>query len=339
MHPCSLAPADERRHRSASLGACKPCNAAALQCSFFSDSCRRFDPTGMINLEDWSHAFRDIPESEPATQEALGRLILTPMRGMPSATEPETLSYAPEHSSSVGFVVCLFMVFCSLGGVVWSSPRALRWRGPSPPPRPARILSDMGLDPDRDESERQAVEMLFSSLRAGGGTNVDPTDGSLRVPAFEFLRVMHSQEFLRGEAGRYWVALSLREAESLRGAMHAAMDAEVGLIEGKKTAVGLRIGDLLLDAVGPSQLDGSAEAYAVPPRQQLHSAVQAMRLLDTQHAYNSFQVRLLLRMLRVDACDERKRWVNDVAACRRRPRAKIEQLRGTGLPTVLTVDK
>ena len=29
---------------------------------------------------------------------------------------------------------------------------------------------------------------------------------------------MQAQDFLRGETGRYWVALSLREAESLRGA-------------------------------------------------------------------------------------------------------------------------
>lgn len=196
----------------------------------------------------------------------------------------------------------------------------------------------MGLAPERDDSERQAVELLMSALRAGGSTNVDPTTNQLRVPTFEFLRVMQAQEFLRGEAGRYWVALSLREAESLRGAIHAAMDADKALIEGKAAAVGLRIGDLLLDSIGPSQLDGSAAPYAPPPRQQLHSAVQALRLIDTQHAFNSYQCRLLLRMLRLDACEDRRRWVNDTASCRRRPQAKIEQLRGTGLPTVLKVE-
>jgi hypothetical protein len=75
------------------------------------------------------------------------------------------------------------------------------------------VLADMGLDPEREESERKAVELLMNSLRASGGTNVDPTNGSLRVPSFEFLRVMQAQEFLRGETGRYWIALSLREAE------------------------------------------------------------------------------------------------------------------------------
>ena len=89
------------------------------------------------------------------------------------------------------------------------------------------VLADMGLDPENDPSERAAIDSLLSSLRAAGATNVDPTDHSLRIPAFEFLRIMQAQEFIQGEAGRYWVALSLREAESLRGAMHVAIDGQV----------------------------------------------------------------------------------------------------------------
>ena len=94
-----------------------------------------------------------------------------------------------------------------------------------------------GLDPDNDESERRAVETLVANLRAAGGTNVDATDNSLRVPPFEFLRIMQAQEFLHGEAGRYWVALSLAEAEALRGAMHTARDTDAPLLPGKRTAV------------------------------------------------------------------------------------------------------
>ena len=45
-----------------------------------------------------------------------------------------------------------------------------------------------------------------------------PRDGTLRVVERGFLQLMQSQRFVLGEAGRYWVALSLREAESLRAA-------------------------------------------------------------------------------------------------------------------------
>ena len=79
-------------------------------------------------------------------------------------------------------------------------------RGALSEERLRRVLSDMGLEPDVEPSEKAALEQLLSSLRASGSANVDPTSGALRVPAFEFLRVMQAQEFLTGESGRYWVA-------------------------------------------------------------------------------------------------------------------------------------
>jgi len=202
------------------------------------------------------------------------------------------------------------------------------------------ILSDMGLEPETVAAEKLAIEALFSSLRASGAMNCDPSNGELRVPSMEFLRVMQAQEFLVGEMGRYWVALSLREAETLRGALHAAMDGETALVPNSKVAVGLRIGDLLLDAVGGAKgdTDGRPDDYHQPPRLQLQSAVQAFRLIDCQHAFSHAQTRLLLRMLRADAPEDRKRWVVDTSACRRRPQARIENMRGSGLIQILTVE-
>ena len=46
-----------------------------------------------------------------------------------------------------------------------------------------------------------------------------------------FVQLMRSQRFVPGETGRYWVALSLREAESLRGALHVAMDGGIALVD------------------------------------------------------------------------------------------------------------
>ena len=50
------------------------------------------------------------------------------------------------------------------------------------------------------------------------------SDGTTRVPHAEFLKIMQAQRFLAGDPGRHWVALSLREAESLRGCLHTCMD-------------------------------------------------------------------------------------------------------------------
>ena len=70
--------------------------------------------------------------------------------------------------------------------------------------------------------------------------NCVASDGSLRVGLTEFLHMLQSQRFLTGDEGRYWVALSLREAESLRGALHVCMDLDQPLVSGRRVAVGLR---------------------------------------------------------------------------------------------------
>jgi hypothetical protein len=74
-----------------------------------------------------------------------------------------------------------------------------------------------------------------------------------------------------------------------------------------------------------------------PPRLQLQSAVQASRFIDCQVAFTDAHCRLLLRMLRVNKPEDRRKWFVDTSGCRRRPQAKIEQLRGTGLPTVCSL--
>ena len=87
-----------------------------------------------------------------------------------------------------------------------------------------RILVDLGMRPDEDARDAEAVEEFVSELRLPGGGGAVSPDGSLTVSSDAFCELMRTQTFLRGESGRYWVVLSLREAESLRGCLHLAMD-------------------------------------------------------------------------------------------------------------------
>ena len=87
-----------------------------------------------------------------------------------------------------------------------------------------RILVDLGMRPDEDARDAEAVEKFVSELRLPGGGGAVSPDGSLMVSSDAFCELMRTQTFLRGESGRYWVVLSLREAESLRGCLHLAMD-------------------------------------------------------------------------------------------------------------------
>lgn len=71
-----------------------------------------------------------------------------------------------------------------------------------------QVVRDLGLRPDEDERDAAALEATLSQLRERG---------AVAASSASFLQLMHAQDFLRGEVGRYWVAISLREAESLRG--------------------------------------------------------------------------------------------------------------------------
>ena len=202
-------------------------------------------------------------------------------------------------------------------------------------PELRRILSDLGLNPEDDERARVAVETALSTL-----------DRSRSLSPDAFCEMMRTQTFLQGEPGRYWVALSLREAESLRGALHIAMDARVPLVAGARVAVGIRLPDeTLLDAIGadtssapPACLtEAAAFAYPLPTQLQLHSAIAAYRFIDSQLSYAPHQIRLLLRMLRHDTCEDRRRWFVEVCSTRRRPQAKLERRR-TNLETVLCTE-
>jgi hypothetical protein len=201
------------------------------------------------------------------------------------------------------------------------------------------LVENMGLSPD-DPTERAAIDQIFQQL---GGA------GRVRVAGNQFVDLMHSQPFTRGHSGRYWVALSLREAESLRGAMHRAVDEGVPLIRGAHAAVALRVGETLIDAVGGvgSAIDtgstGGDGPYNFPaaPRQQLASMIAGYQFMDSQHRYTQMQCRLLLRMLRhnvrTTGQDDRRRWFLDVRRCRRRAQGRLDLMRKGGVEQVLTV--
>ena len=102
----------------------------------------------------------------------------------------------------------------------------------------------------------------------------------------------------------------------------------VPMVAGGKVAAGLRAFGTLLDA---------APSFQPPPRKQLQSAMQAYRFIDNQLSFSEADARLCYAPAR-RRCDDRRRWVVDTAACRRRAQSKIDLRRGTALATVLSVE-
>ena len=94
-----------------------------------------------------------------------------------------------------------------------------------------------------------------------------------------------------------------------------------GLVPGSGAAVGLRLPDMtLLDAISPQPRE---TPYAEPLQLQLKTALACVRFVDSQFSYQPEQIRLLLRVLRADTPQDRRRWFHEVCGCRRRPQVSF----------------
>jgi len=144
----------------------------------------------------------------------------------------------------------------------------------------------------------------------------------------ELKRVLRQKNIYSLQRGRYYVALSLAEAESLRVVMHLTKSDPVSdgkLLPFKLTESALRIrGGTLIDTTSnftPAQVfQGS-------------TAEQCFRFLDSQMDFEDREVSILLRALQTSPCDKREAFFESVRACRRR--AKIPWA-ATPLAKVLT---
>jgi len=132
----------------------------------------------------------------------------------------------------------------------------------------------------------------------------------------ELKRVLRTKNIYALQKGRYYVGLSLAEAESLRVVMHLTRSNSGGdgkLVPFKLTEAALRIGGgVLVDSTSgftPAQVFQGA------------TAEQCYRFLDSQLDFEDREVSLLLRALQASECPKRADFFESVRACRRR--AKI----------------
>merc|ERR1711920_565792 len=108
---------------------------------------------------------------------------------------------------------------------------------------------------------------------------------------------MLSKKFnYRVQAGRYYVALSLMEAECLRAAIHAQSGSF--LLPERDTIVALRTERTLLDySVG----------YETADTYQNASAQVCYRFIDSQVSYMPRELNLLVRALQQNDCESRQK--------------------------------
>ena len=151
------------------------------------------------------------------------------------------------------------------------------------------------------EQRDNRIKKLFLHPQVPAGTFTEPLWH--RLPPFY---VSFASAFLRllraAETGRYFVALSLAEAETLRVVLHRH----------KGTLPGLA---LRLLPAGGCVLDHSP-SFREGPGFQRDTATQVLRFLDSEMYYSSSQVNLLLKVLQHNQPWQRASFLENMIACR-----------------------
>ncbi|GAB5371987.1 hypothetical protein AAMO2058_001626900 [Amorphochlora amoebiformis] len=126
--------------------------------------------------------------------------------------------------------------------------------------------------------------------------------------------MLTSGYFRKLQKGRYFVALTLAEAETIRRAIHVRGNRP--FFEGKNTVLSLRC---LPD--GFSRLDTSP-MFQPSSTFQVEAARHSLRFLDCDMYYTAEELNILLKTLQGSTIRERENFFSLVIACRRRTRKK-----------------
>ncbi|CAE8591309.1 unnamed protein product, partial [Polarella glacialis] len=156
-------------------------------------------------------------------------------------------------------------------------------------------------------------EVFAAGLASGGRVSLSKLESEVAT-----------QAICKMQQGRFFVALSLEEAEHLRASMHlmksgSSWPASCGLalrcVAGKESA----LDDSLLDLCGPV-LESAELGY------QLEAVEQMLRFLNSAEDFQAREMNVLLRSMQLTRLQDRLPWWSDVRACRRRSHRPWQRL-------------
>eukprot|EP00397_Hematodinium_sp_SG-2012_P000034 GEMP01000034.1.p1 GENE.GEMP01000034.1~~GEMP01000034.1.p1 ORF type:complete len:2592 (+),score=768.95 GEMP01000034.1:4628-12403(+) len=183
------------------------------------------------------------------------------------------------------------------------------------------LLKCMGFDASNEECEQLLARMLqMRDPRAKGSLTFE-----------EIGEVFRTQQYLQLEKGRYFVCVSLHEAETLRACMHAK---EHSFVQPDAAFV-LRSSLRKWSPCAP--LD---ESYGYKPGMsdlQTRQAMACFSFFNCVVEPSTGEVNLLVKALCQSRTSERLRWFQEIQQCRRRPR--IENIQTSGLVRVFADDE
>jgi Ca2+-binding EF-hand superfamily protein len=183
------------------------------------------------------------------------------------------------------------------------------------PDRSQRLMRTFALhDANRDGSLSAAEIKSFSQVVNPLLSSIDELNDyakqlspALSAPLADVDKFMKSGSFMKMHKGRFYVAVELAEAESIRAIMHIRENSAV--IQGADCEIALRVGATLLD---------ESKGFVRSPAVQTAVARQCFRFIDSDHYFDSEITGYLLNALHFAPPDLRAAFYEEVRTCRRR---------------------
>lgn len=160
-----------------------------------------------------------------------------------------------------------------------------------------------------------------AEVRSRYGDLINRNNG-LTYAVFKSMVKDLSLQFKKQE-GRFYVLLSLDEAEHLRGIMHgrqgiALLPSEIMTLSDLTSVALWVMGD------HDVTLLGSSRGYAPSSPPQHSAMVNSYRFMNSDTYFNDRSLTDLLRIFEENSCEEREKWWTDVRACRRRRQIPLD---------------
>ena len=175
-------------------------------------------------------------------------------------------------------------------------------------------------------SKGLSAEDLFSLIRAA--MDFEPTaeqvaavmrstSGGEPFDEAHVASLLQSNQFRTEQRGRFFVSVSLAEAETIRRVMHLRL--EQPIIQGTQVALALRC------LPSEHSIIDQSHGYSSPPRYHAFTAQQAFNFFDGTFHYTDAAINTLLRALQLTSTRQRQSFFTHVIGCRRRMTRRWEE--------------
>lgn len=165
-----------------------------------------------------------------------------------------------------------------------------------------------------DDLSADLIQMQYSVLMS--------SKGGFTFGVFKEMIKDLAMQFKRQE-GKYYVLLSLEEAEHFRGVLHARKNFSLVRSESPEepsitTAALWMMGDFEMTLLGSSTKFKRAHLSQ-------HSAmVNCFRFVNSDTHFDNNSLTVLLRVLESNSCEQREKWWTEIRACRRRRQIALD---------------